>query len=178
MLAFLQPVLAFSALSNMPAMLMLSVFLHKLCVLSTGCQSGGAALRYAFGECNYGGRVTDDKDRRLLMAALGRVYRPEILAGTPDSPFALSASGTYTVPPGGNHAAYLAHIAALPVFALPEVWAPVTESGVAHCRHHCACLSGCGAGYTSIAKRLMNCMYNVCWLLFTCNVTTLGPPHT
>jgi dynein heavy chain len=74
--------------------------------------------RYAIGECNYGGRVTDDKDRRLLMAALGRVYRPEILT---DTPFQLSASGQYTVLPAGDHAAYLAHIAALPVFALPEV---------------------------------------------------------
>lgn len=48
------------------------------------------ARRYAIGECNYGGRVTDDKDRRLLITALSRIYRPEALT---DTPFLLSASG-------------------------------------------------------------------------------------
>ena len=48
------------------------------------------ALKYAIGECNYGGRVTDDKDRRLLNTLLGRVYRPEIMT---DEVFNLSASG-------------------------------------------------------------------------------------
>lgn len=49
-----------------------------------------AALQYAIGECNYGGRVTDDKDRRLLNTILTRLYRPEALS---DQPFKLSASG-------------------------------------------------------------------------------------
>ena len=48
------------------------------------------ALKYAIGEANYGGRVTDDKDRRLLNTILSRIYRPEILT---ESPFNLSASG-------------------------------------------------------------------------------------
>lgn len=37
------------------------------------------ALNYTAGECNYGGRVTDDKDRRTLHCLLKRIYRGELL---------------------------------------------------------------------------------------------------
>ena len=48
------------------------------------------ALRYVTGECNYGGRVTDDKDRILLNTILKKCYCPEIVD---DDDNKLSSSG-------------------------------------------------------------------------------------
>ncbi|TPX59932.1 hypothetical protein PhCBS80983_g02164 [Powellomyces hirtus] len=76
------------------------------------------ALVYLAGECNYGGRVTDDRDRRTLMSVLSLYYTPEIL----DDAHRLSPSGIYFAPPKGSHESYLHHIKSLPLAAHPEVY--------------------------------------------------------
>jgi len=80
-----------------------------------------AALRYCTGECNYGGRVTDDKDRRTLHVILQRCFSPNILQGG----FALSESGSYTVPQPEKCTSrddFVQHIMQFPSVAEPEVF--------------------------------------------------------
>ncbi|CAN0297737.1 unnamed protein product, partial [Ectocarpus sp. 8 AP-2014] len=76
------------------------------------------ALNYTAGECNYGGRVTDDKDRRTLHSVLHRMYHSNLL----EDGALLSASGDYVMPPDGPRKAYLEYIESLPLSAAPEVF--------------------------------------------------------
>lgn len=50
-------------------------------------------LNYLFSEINYGGRVTDDKDVRLIKSILARFVQPACL----EVGFALSESGIYKI---------------------------------------------------------------------------------
>lgn len=50
-------------------------------------------------EANYGGRVTDDKDRRLIKVILSDFYSPDAL----NDEYRYSESGTYYVPPEGDY---------------------------------------------------------------------------
>ncbi|KAG2383359.1 hypothetical protein C9374_004696 [Naegleria lovaniensis] len=77
------------------------------------------ALTYLTGECNYGGRVTDDHDRRTLMAILSDFYNEEIL----EDGYKLSPSGIYTVPSGDKkHNEYIQFLEKLPSWENPEVF--------------------------------------------------------
>ncbi|XP_041110137.1 dynein heavy chain 3, axonemal-like isoform X2 [Polyodon spathula] len=77
------------------------------------------ALTYLTGECNYGGRVTDEFDRRLLLSLLATFYNQELLSHD-DHP--LSSSGVYRVPLGRGIHSYLEYIRSLPLNASPEVF--------------------------------------------------------
>ncbi len=65
------------------------------------------AITYLTGECNYGGRVTDDQDRRLLMTMLDDFYNPSVVS---DPKYKFSPSGSYIAPPKGTYDEYVAFI--------------------------------------------------------------------
>ncbi|XP_060913896.1 dynein axonemal heavy chain 12 [Labrus mixtus] len=77
------------------------------------------AISYLTGECNYGGRVTDDWDRRLLLTILADFYNKDIIK-TPRYPF--SPSGEYHAPPKSNYEDYIEFIKELPFSQHPEVF--------------------------------------------------------
>ena len=76
------------------------------------------ALNYCAGQCNYGGRVTDNKDRRLLMTLLKDYYKEEVL----EPNFSITKSGSYKIPPDGKWEDYIKYIEALPLTVEPEVF--------------------------------------------------------
>ena len=69
------------------------------------------ALNYVTGHINYGGRVTDDWDRRCLMSMLSIYFVPDIL----DDGYKFSASGMYYSPAEAPLPDALAFIDSLPV---------------------------------------------------------------
>jgi dynein heavy chain len=77
-----------------------------------------AALAYLAGECNYGGRVTDDKDRRCLVNILSDFYSPSIQ----NDALRFSQSGLYYAPPDGSLESYRDYIKTLPFSEGPEVF--------------------------------------------------------
>ena len=83
-----------------------------------------AALRYTTGECNYGGRVTDDKDRRCLNALLLNFYNDDAISVG----YSFQATGTaesraaFAQPKADTHEEYMAALRALPQFPSPEVF--------------------------------------------------------
>ena len=77
------------------------------------------ALVYLTGHCNYGGRVTDDWDRRCLLATLSLFYTPTILED--DYRFALDTP-EYYAPKHGEHDTYLQYIQNLPMNQRPGIF--------------------------------------------------------
>ncbi|KAI8807084.1 dynein heavy chain and region D6 of dynein motor-domain-containing protein [Cladochytrium replicatum] len=83
------------------------------------------ALLYLTGECNYGGRVTDDWDRRTLNNILSTFYCSSII----DEPnYKLSSSGAYIVPLKSTYSSYLEHIKQFPLTQYPDVFG-IHENG-------------------------------------------------
>ncbi|KAF0024691.1 hypothetical protein F2P81_023493 [Scophthalmus maximus] len=78
-----------------------------------------AALTYLTGECNYGGRVTDDKDRRLLISLLSIFYSWDLIDR---DCYHLCEGDLYYVPVHGPYETYVDYIRGLPIGADPCVF--------------------------------------------------------
>ncbi|KAF7282405.1 hypothetical protein GWI33_002719 [Rhynchophorus ferrugineus] len=86
------------------------------------------ALSYLIGECNYGGRVTDDWDRRLIVTILYDFLNPELVS---NMRYAFStAGGCYGLPEKNDYSTYISHIHALPQLHPPEVFGLHTNAGI------------------------------------------------
>ncbi|KAL1453423.1 hypothetical protein WDU94_007563, partial [Cyamophila willieti] len=77
------------------------------------------ALIYLTGECNYGGRVTDDKDRRLMVSLLKNYYSPKVVE---DTKFSFSPSKIYHITENTSLEGVQAYIQSLPLNNTPEIF--------------------------------------------------------
>ena len=75
-------------------------------------------IRVLCGEINYGGRVTDDKDRRLINNLLENYVRREVL----NDDYSWSPSGSYVMPHATTRDETVAHIRGLPSVPHPEIF--------------------------------------------------------
>lgn len=76
------------------------------------------ALVFVTGHINYGGRVTDDNDRRCLLTTLQKYYCIENL----EDGYMYSDSGKYYAPAFGDLESYRTYIDSLPIQDGPEVF--------------------------------------------------------
>lgn len=77
------------------------------------------ALIYLTAECNYGGRVTDDKDRRLIITLLKDYYNSSVVQ---TESYNYGFSEEYVLPGSVNsHQDFLDYIDGLPNEGSPEL---------------------------------------------------------
>lgn len=76
------------------------------------------AIRFVTGEINYGGRVTDEWDRRCLMNILGVFMTPDALR----SQYSFSESGRYYIPEELTLQVFKEFVNSLPISDEPEIF--------------------------------------------------------
>ena len=77
------------------------------------------ALKYLVAEVNYGGRVTDDWDRRLLNVYMNQFYQEDAVA---TNMYRLSSLAGYYIPEDGSLQSYREYIQTLPEVDRPEAF--------------------------------------------------------
>jgi dynein heavy chain, axonemal len=87
--------------------------------LSTYKEPPLIALNYLTAECNYGGRVTDAQDRRLISTLLKVYYNQEMLA---NNEYKFSSLNEYHAPRELSYDGCVEYIRQLPLITSPEVF--------------------------------------------------------
>ena len=77
-------------------------------------------LTYTAGHINYGGRVTDDWDRRCMMSMLALFYREEVLGG--GHVFDPSSIYVQQTPEETDYNEYMTYLKSLPINDKPDVF--------------------------------------------------------
>jgi len=75
-------------------------------------------LNYLIATINYGGRVTDDKDVRLITALLESYMNPKIMTGK----YSFSSSGVYHSPVELEYDKVIEYVSELPLEDDPEIY--------------------------------------------------------
>jgi dynein heavy chain len=78
-----------------------------------------SCLNYIFAEVNYGGRVTDSKDTRLIIALLSRYFNPDVIE---TKHYKFSESDLYKSPEDLSLSAVKDYINDLPLKDQPEIF--------------------------------------------------------
>eukprot|EP00842_Homolaphlyctis_polyrhiza_P003901 jgi/Hompol1/4511/HPOL_003669-RA len=86
------------------------------------------ALKYLIAEANYGGRVTDDWDRRVLRSYINHLFNDEAIS-TPQ--YRLSSMAQYYIPENIDLASYREYVATLPTIDKPEVFGQHANADIA-----------------------------------------------
>eukprot|EP01135_Chromosphaera_perkinsii_P005558 Nk52_evm107s352 gene=Nk52_evmTU107s352 len=87
------------------------------------------AIKYLIAEVNYGGRVTDDWDRRVLNTYINEFFCEAAISS--QQTFKLSTLSTYYIPEEGNLQSYKDYVNTLPVADNPEAFGQHSNADIA-----------------------------------------------
>ncbi|KAJ1516963.1 Dynein heavy chain 2, axonemal [Coelomomyces lativittatus] len=86
------------------------------------------AMKYLIAEANYGGRITDDWDRRILKTYINSYFCPEAIT---QPQFRFSSLATYYVPDPGTLSSYRDYITSWPSFDLSDAFGQHSNADIA-----------------------------------------------
>ncbi|KAJ3127608.1 Dynein heavy chain 2, axonemal, partial [Nowakowskiella sp. JEL0407] len=89
------------------------------------------ALKYVIAEANYGGRITDDWDRRVLRSYISYLFCNDALITSQYRVSASPVASTYYIPDVSDLAGYREYINSLPNFEKPEVFGQHPNADIA-----------------------------------------------